>query len=186
MYYTGFGCKSAPADILLLMRRIALMLAKEGWSLRSGGTTGPEMAFEAGALAGNGTTEIYLPWKNFNGHPSSRYKMKAEAYALAESLHPAWARLKDSAKSLQARSCCTVLGADLVEPSSMLIYWTPDGCVQASEVTKETGDARTAIVLADQRRIPRFNLVRGWALDALREFVREGRLPTYMREASQP
>lgn len=178
-YYTGVGSRETPPEILTLMTRVAYQLAKEGWVLRSGAADGADAAFERGALDAGGEVEIYLPWPGFNGHTSRLCRVTAPAREMAATVHPAWGYLKDSAKSLHARNCYQVLGAELNTPSEFLMCWTRDGCVTEATRNRNTGGTGTAIVLAERNGVPRFNLCRGGAMVHFKRFIREGVVPPY-------
>lgn len=150
MFYTGIGGRDTPYEIQRTMFTLAKLLATKNLTLRSGGADGADTAFEAGCDRAEGKKEIYLPWKNFNYHPSSLYKVTQEALDLVQEFHSAWHLCSQEAKKLHARNCYLVLGADLNTPSSLLICWTKDG--------KDIGRTRTAIALARHCKIPVFNL----------------------------
>lgn len=186
-YYTGVGSRNTPPEILALMAKIGYALAQQGWILRSGGAEGADSAFERGVRDAGAAEkmEIYLPWRNFNGNSSQRFGVCNEARELAATVHPAWQHLSQAAQSLHARNCYQVLGENLATPSSFLVCWTPDGCVSAETRKKTTGGTATAIVLAERKGIPRFNLGRGGGLVALRRYIKEGVLPVYCQAQNE-
>lgn len=158
-YYTGVGSRKTPTAILALMQDLAAALAAHGYVLRSGGADGADTAFEQGARRVPGVEpHIYLPWRGFNANPSSRFTVPAEAFLLARGVHPAWDRLSDAVRKLHARNACQVLGDGLDEPSAFLACWTADGCESSTKRSATTGGTATAIVLAESRGIPVFNL----------------------------
>ena len=115
--YAGIGSRKTPKNILSLMTKSARRLDSLGWTLRSGGALGADLAFELGA----GRKEIYLPWR---------------AYAMARRYHPAWDRCSPAARKFHARNCYQVLGRDLATPAEFVLCWTPQG-----KVTGGTGQA---------------------------------------------
>lgn len=168
-FYTGVGSRETPPEVLVGMRRLAEWLRLLGFTLRSGGANGADTAFETGAYD---LRHIYLPWSGFNG----RYRTHSEspsrdAYALAQTVHPAWSRLSTGARALHARNCHQVLGDTLDAPSDFLVCWTPDGCVSEATRTKNAGGTATAIVLADRHAIPVFNLCDPAATEAVERFA---------------
>lgn len=149
-YYTGVGSREAPAHICAMFTSIAMKLADQDWTLRSGHAGEDEMcsadlAFEAGA----DLKEIYLPNRGFNRSTSILYGATPAAYEIARTIHPAWAALSPFERLLHARNCHQVLGRDLKTPSSFLLCYTDQGFLQ--------GGTRTAIVLAQRNRIPVLN-----------------------------
>ena len=73
IYYAGIGSRSTPDNVLGIMEKLGIVLAKKGFILRSGGADGADKAFEKGCDLASGQKEIYLPWKGFNGNNSSLY-----------------------------------------------------------------------------------------------------------------
>jgi hypothetical protein len=150
--YAGIGSRETPIPILGIMTVAAYYLAKEGYTLRSGGAPGADTAFEAGAWSAvdsDGTTkpEIYLPWENFEGRNNAiRVEPQEEAFEIAEKFHPNWNALSDGGKKLQARNVHQVLGFNVTDPhvSGFLICYTPDakgggGTGQALRIAKHYG-----------------------------------------------
>lgn len=156
-YYAGIGSRQAPTkwepdslynDIYL----VTSYMYKNGFVLRSGGAPGADTLFEKSLTVENVAqkSEIYLPWKGFNGNASERYNLTPEAFELAEKYHPAWYRLSDAGKKLMARNSYQVLGEDLKTPVELIICWTPEG--------KETGGTSQAMRIAKDYGIPIVNL----------------------------
>lgn len=143
-YYTGVGARSAPQDILDLMKATAVFLRCRDWILRSGGAPGSDSAFAEGAE----DAKIILRPKD----------AIPEAVEIASRFHGAWHLCSDYAKLLHGRNVQQVLGKDLKTPSKFLICWTSDGCTCHSERTVKTGGTGTAISVASYYKIPVFNL----------------------------
>jgi hypothetical protein len=176
--YTGVGSRETPGPILATMSDIAEALARAGYILRSGAADGADHAFEIGAQrVPAGSLEIYLPWKGFNGSTSLRYVVTEAALALAETVHPHWAQLKDPVRKLHARNCYQVLGETLLRPAEFLICWTPDGCESELKRTRSTGGTATAIVLAQRNNIPIFNLQRKDSQARIADFLKTRSIP---------
>ena len=64
-YWTGVGSRATPADVLTVMERFAGVMARQGYTLRSGHAEGADRAFERGAYVAGGKADVYLPWANF-------------------------------------------------------------------------------------------------------------------------
>lgn len=143
MLYAGIGSRETPANVLKLMTRVATRLAARGYTLRSGGCDGADIAFEQGATS----KEIFLPWKNYNGSDSQHYYITADALALAASIHPAWERCSYGARKLHARNCQIILGQNLDQPVDFVVCWH-----------QGTGGTMQGVRLAIQRGIPVVNL----------------------------
>ncbi len=157
-FYTGVGSRQTPPEMLRVLADLAEDLAGAGWVLRSGGADGADAAFEEGCLRSGGTAHVYLPWRGFNGHGSTLFKVEESALKLAATVHPAWDRLEQGPRKLHARNCYQVLGAGLDAPSELTVCWTPDGCESSARRSRETGGTATAIVLSERRGVPVYNL----------------------------
>ena len=146
MVYTGIGSRITPQNILSLMREIAQKLSLYNYTLRSGGSSGADSAFESSAKL----KEIYLPWKGFNGNISNKYTIPSKAFDIAETCHLAWGRCTETVKKFHARNVQQVLGQDLDKKSDFVICWTPRGML--------VGGTATALTLAIKNNIQIFNL----------------------------
>lgn len=170
--YAGIGSRSTPDHVLQVMRKVAHRLSELGYTLLSGGAAGADSAFEEGCF---GKKEIYLPWPGFR-HLKGRHCVtlpSAEAFRVAEAVHPAWKRLNDTAQALMARNSHQVLGADLRSPVDFVVCWTPDGCESEAARSRATGGTGQAIALADRWGIPVVNLAKGKvAMGRIGEIVR--------------
>lgn len=158
IYYAGIGSRKTPPDILDEMIAFGQFAAAHMAVLRSGAADGADSAFETGAMLWGGHTEIFLPWKEFNQHPSTMFPPSADAFKLAADIHPAWNRLSKPAKLLVARNMHQVLGYSLRSPVKFVICYTPDGCESHETYSHRTGGTGTAIKLASLNNIPIFNL----------------------------
>lgn len=133
--YAGIGSRRTPPDILAVMKQLGLILAAQGWVLRTGGAPGADSAFMDGCLkhpipVGEPRQhELYLPWPTFGASPAipKLERPTRLAYDIAADYHPHWPHLKRTTKALMARNVHQVLGADLDDPVRMIVCWTPDG-----------------------------------------------------------
>jgi len=151
-FFTGIGSRSTPPKILDCMYQFSAMLVSVGWTLRSGGASGADTAFEIGSdrVVPPQKKEIYLPWKGFNKSDSPFTDPTTDALELASNIHPAWRACTRAARLLHARNCHQILGYDLKTPSSLVICWTREG--------KVVGGTATALRLARTYKIPIINL----------------------------
>lgn len=165
--YAGIGSRKTPPDVLSDMTRIAGALETLGFTLRSGGADGADLAFERG-VTDPAMKEIFLPWAGFNGSDSKLFaQTQAQidaSMALAAKHHPAWdmlsarasgadpvaARKARAAMKLHARNGSQILGLNLDSPVRFVICWTEDGGA--------TGGTGQAIRLAESLGIPVLNL----------------------------
>lgn len=163
MFYTGIGARATPKNILSAMKMYAILLADNGYTLRSGGADGADTAFEQGCKSVNGLKEIYLPWKGFNDNKSSHYLSSKPEFILCEKAKEAyfeneWEYLKPPIKRLMERNVYQVLGETLDSPSEFVLCWTNDGCSSAEDRTRQTGGTGQAITVASQHGVPIFNI----------------------------
>lgn len=152
-YYAGIGSRSTPEGVLRMMVKVGEAYSRAGWILRSGGASGADSAFEDGA---GDEAEIYKASIKKRVSPV----IWSKAVKIAGRFHPVWAQLPDYAKDLHARNVFQVLGKDLETPSLVVICWTPDGCLDHSDRSIETGGTGTAISIASCAGIPILNLAR--------------------------
>lgn len=157
-YYAGIGSRTTPKQCLRLMQEFAYRAAKAGWTLRSGGASGADTAFELGCDDAIGPKEIFLPWAQYNQHESTLYNPSDDARVLASHLHPAWKTLAPSIQRLVARNMHQVLGKTLDLPVQCVICYTADGAERFEDYSIKTGGTGTAIALASVNNIPVFNL----------------------------
>lgn len=145
-YFSGIGSRKTPSDICQLFGKISTHLCDvHGYTLRSGGADGADLAFEQTAS----NKDIYLPWKLFNNNESLLYDVCDDAKTMAQTIHPKKTYLVGPSLLLHARNCYQVLGKDLNTPSDFLLCWTEDG--------KTIGGTATAIKLAIKHDIPVLN-----------------------------
>ena len=151
MIYTGIGSRKTPNNVLTQMGLYGHVLAKLGFTLRSGGANGADSAFEDGCLRGSGEMEIYLPWKGFNNNPSPLYHIPPEAVEYASEVYgSSFEYLTQPVKLLMSRNIQQVLGKNLDTPTDFVVCWTPGG--------ELVGGTSQAIKCAQQLSIPVFNL----------------------------
>lgn len=159
------------------MANLGAQLAREGWTLRSGGARGADTGFETGhRRATSERLEIYLPWRGFNKNESLLYSVAPEALQVAAYHHPAWESCSPMAQKLHGRNAYQVLGLALDAPSAFLVCWTKDGATNRKERSRDTGGTGTAIAIADAYGVPVFNLARKNALSDLEDLL-AGRVP---------
>lgn len=163
--YAGIGSRETPKTICKMMELIAFGLGRQGFTCRTGGADGADLAFLKGAKEaffrrGTARPELFLPWPGFNGNHSSFSVPPTEAHAIARKYHPGYDRLPQSVQKLMARNAQQIQGRDLQSNSRFVICWTPDGCISGETRGKTTGGTGQAISHAADLGIPVFNLKR--------------------------
>lgn len=155
--YAGIGSRETPDHILATMQVLGKEFAELGLTLRSGGASGADLAFEVGAnQVPNAQKEIYLPWKGFNQNPSPLFTIPDGALEIAKAHHPAWHACSHAARKLHARNVLQILGQNLDAPVKFVVCWTPDGA--ETRTTSKTGGTGQAIRIANIYQVPVFNL----------------------------
>lgn len=170
MIYTGIGSRTTPEDVQHVIRSIAQQLAESGWHLRSGHADGADLAFEMGCIMGDGTKEIYLPWKGFNKAPQNHQdylvvRPTPELHDFSANYHPNWKACSQAAKLMHMRNGLQMLGTDGDQPADMVICWTPNG--------SRIGGTGQALRIADAYNIPVFDLALAQTPELLCAFVAE-------------
>lgn len=166
--YAGVGSRTTPPDVLAEMTRVASRLASMGYTLRSGGAQGADLAFEAGA------------GRNKDIFPGSA-RAGAREHAIAREVHPSPYALDRSRNpgfvwNLMARNTNQVFGRHLDSPVDFVLCWTPDGAEHHFERTRATGGTGQAIEMASRKGIPVINMNRaGWEERLARCLDRVGR-----------
>jgi len=150
-FYAGIGSRSTPPEECAKLTRIAEILERRGYVLRSGGAEGADKAFEAGVK--DPTNKIILRPKHST----------ADAEKIAASIHPAWSMCNEYARQLHGRNAQLVLGQKLDQHADFVLAWTYDGA--------DRGGTRTGLVLAKLWNIPRFNLAKPEDAKAFLEFL---------------
>jgi len=162
VYYAGIGSRKTPEPKLKWMRIYGSVLADLGLTLRSGAAPGGDTAWEEGCDRQEGKKEIFLPWKNFQKHPSTMTEIPEIAFEVGADIYgSAWQYLKRPVKMLMARDIQQVGGTHLDSPVAFVACWTPDGCESRSERTRKTGGTGQAIAYASELGIPVFNFCNG-------------------------
>lgn len=141
-----------------LQKRIATVLEKENYILRSGRAIGSDIAFESGVTEIK-NKKIYIAWETENDRYGENGVVKIDNEILKKcdlyvnKIHGNPLALKQGARKLQQRNICQVLGEDLISPSEFVIFYAipyTNGRVK--------GGTNTAVMLAKSKNIPTYNL----------------------------
>jgi hypothetical protein len=146
-YYAGIGSRETPMNICKMMSNIAHHLNSKGYTLRSGGASGADNAFDVDNIK----KIIYLPWNGFGNHT-----VDGESYIVPKEIHTEMVYkyhpskfLKPAVMKLMSRNVNQVLGEDLKTPVDFIVCWTKDGL--------EIGGTAMAIRIAKDFKIPVYN-----------------------------
>lgn len=153
--YTGIGSRETPPDIRCMMTEIGFLLNDRGFTLRSGGASGADSAFESRVKTNK---EIYLPFNSFNGRTHDGIYFfnwsLCPGYRVAKQLvyevHPNPKALTSYSLNLMGRNGMQILGQFMDEPSKFVLCWTKDG--------KASGGTGQAIRIAQKLKIRVLNL----------------------------
>ncbi len=159
--YAGIGARELPPPLQIEFVKIGRHLAQAGYTLRSGGAEGADLAFEWGADDGSGKKEIFLPWKGFNRSKSSLVlpnPIPNDIVAIAREIYPHWDRVTEPVRRLHARNVMQILGQDLNSPSAFVVCYTERPYNDPNAV----GGTLFGIKLAEKHNIRVYNFfVRG-------------------------
>lgn len=147
MIYAGIGRRTITNDIKESFEKFGDFAQKKGYTLRSGGADGCDLAFERHVKPEN--KEIYLPWQGFNNSESNLFTLTKEVFVVARILHPKWDNLSVAGQKFMARNCYQILGQNLDNPVDFVVCWTENGNV--------SGGTGQALRLAQTYNIPIFN-----------------------------
>ena len=119
MIYAGIGSRKTPEFVLEILEVIGLLLARQGWVLRSGGAVGADKAFEKGCDEVEGKREVFLA---VDGDPDWA---REEALKHIPENRPPFHTWKPYVQGLIARNMMQILGRAGDEPVDMVVCWTP-------------------------------------------------------------
>lgn len=160
-YYAGIGSRGTPRAIRGFMVELAKAMAEEGFVLRSGGAEGADKAFETGVDYWHylkNDQNLPVPKQIFLANDIKNDDESLAAIKLAKEYHPVWYKMSKFVKNLHARNAFQVMGRDVKTPVTVVICWTPDGCLDHEHRTIFTGGTGTAISIASKHNIPVLNL----------------------------
>lgn len=163
--YAGVGARSTPLHILNIMTKLASKLEDNGWTLRSGGATGADSAFEKGIS--NGNKEIFTV-NSLTG------EVGEEAYATVDRYHPRPSRLSAYARKLMARNSFQILGPDLRQPSVFVVCWASGSTYDdKGKIMSVNGGTGQAVRIAYDHDIEVFNLDDAKHLQKIEKYINE-------------
>lgn len=164
--YAGIGSRETPKEILELMTLAAKAFADKGFTLRSGGAIGADVAFEKGC----GTNKQIFRAKDCT----------EAAKEMTSKYHPAWDKCNDYARNLHGRNCQILLGQDVTnpEPVKFVLCWTKDG--------KDTGGTGQAIRIATDMGIPVYNLYHKEVVERIKAMIGIKEEPNVAAPVVQP
>lgn len=174
MYYSGIGSRQTPSHILDSMIILGEWFATENYILRSGNANGADVAFGTGCDSVSGDSEIYLPYKNFNGGCRnslyvSNTRILKQATQIMKTLKPKTYTWNAKNTPYHQRNVFQVLGVNLNTPSKFVICYTNTGAESEHDVLtmQDASGTSTAIVLADRLHIPVINMYNDNWMDKL-------------------
>jgi hypothetical protein len=137
-----------------IIQAISQHMMDRGWDLSSGGAYGTDECFMTPYRAHPQRCQYWSPGGRRENYwqPMRPLYAELDAFDMAEDLIGAahWNNLEDFGQRAHARNIHIVMGHDLDTPVDLVICWTPNG--------EAVGGTRTAIVLAEARGIPVFNV----------------------------
>jgi len=188
-YYTGVGSRSLPSSTLELIEKIAVVMARKGYTLRSGAADGADKAFQKGACSvAPHKTEIWLPWRGFNNTAyvytpmaaancfviTEREVVLAGELLIETGIMSWWDNCKQSVHRLHGRNVHQVCGKPVMQkftrnPSKGSMWNYPNNpsllssvCIYAAPLTEGgdvKGGTRTAVEISKWYGVPTYNLL---------------------------
>lgn len=155
-FYAGIGSRGTPQDECEKLTRLASILEKRGYTLRSGGAEGADKAFEFGV------TEIA---RKIVLRPKHATKAAEE---MASKVHPMWSACNEYVRKLHGRNAQIVFGENLDSPVDFVLAWTLNPLV---------GGTSLGINLAKRANIKVFNLAKPEETAAFVEFLSSVQAP---------
>ncbi len=146
--YAGIGSRETPIEALRRMTAEAQLRAQQGWTLRSGGASGADEAFAAGAMAGSGIVEIYRPYHANKASDEIAMEVIKELNK-RQNTNLNFLTMTPYTQALISRNMQIVLGEKLATSVNEIICWTKNGDL--------TGGTRYAIMLGMMLNIPIIN-----------------------------
>ena len=152
--YAGVGSRETPPAAIAVIEKLAQLMGKAGYLLRTGGAVGADMAFLRGHKTASVSgpvpvPEIYLPWPKYNFDVLGPFRETAAVFAdptgdaiqLARQFHPAWGRCSGGAKKLHGRNSQILCGFYLNEPVDFVVCWhnNSGGTMQAIRLAQSKG-----------------------------------------------
>ena len=165
IYYAGIGARKTPLKVIHQMSDLGAALAGSGWVLRSGGADGADAAFERGADSQGGYTQV------FRVNPVAEIESpnqwdRVKCLTTVTQFHPAPGSLSTFVKLLMARNAAQVLGGDLLNQSSFVLFWASGSKRDRDGIIYDcNGGTGQAIRIAYHHRVPVFNLYDDGAVD---------------------
>lgn len=160
-FYSGIGSKETPEHIQEIMKKIAEILERKKYILRSGGAIGADTAFENGVIM---YKEIfYTDDYAVNGGERIPYKKEDLEFAdrILKEYHPAFSKggngiKNEKSRKLLSRNTFQYFGVGDTINVDFVICYTSDGT--ESTTTRDTGGTGQAIRIAYDYGTPIYNL----------------------------
>lgn len=152
-YYAGIGSRETPREILTLMESYAADLSNRGFTLRSGGATGADSAFEFGCDSVKGNKEIF--YARDAGQPHSNWAWdEVLNYIPTDRTSAPFDKWKLFVRQLLVRNMFQVLGRNGRTPVKFVLCWAPSN----NYADSSAGGTGWAVRCALAKGIPVYNL----------------------------
>lgn len=151
-YYAGIGSRETPENVCERMTKLAGILERKGYILRSGGAVGADRAFEDGVKPRG--AEIFYP------HEESPLWTQL----VTSSLHPNPEALTENGWKLMNRNAMQILGRDGNTPVEFVVAWTKNG--------RMVGGTAQAMRIAKFFDIPIYNFYNEQQIEKLKQYLK--------------
>lgn len=172
--YTIILDKDTPDYIVtdLIETRAIYGMEKAGLRLRIGIPEKDGTSLDA--LVNETTRKQYmLPWKGFDDKPTDDVYGYTTQEAIKIFKQSTMAELPKGVYPIAALKVNLLLGRSCDNPSKFVLIWTPDAATSIADISKDTGWLASVIKLAEQNKIPVYNLNTSTAWSMLDKFTQE-------------
>lgn len=145
--------QNPPAEVSERIRKVAMVLEKQGFTARLDGMEGTSDVLKNNIK----DHEMYIPWRNFRDIDSKNYYNSPSSMNIAKLFHGNFDGMKDTVKAFLAKNVRMVTGKDIKSPCMFILTWTEDGAESDKERSQRTGNMSHVLGIASAMRIPVFN-----------------------------
>lgn len=161
--FTVVGSKGTRDEVMELGYLLSVVLLEAGWQGYSGNAPGMDKVLNRAMLKTNAFNGyVFLPWPKFETRdlPDRCFDsftittpIGEECDKIIKELIPWYDKLSQGAKKLHSRNVKQVKGKDLKTLSNLVIH-----SAKGKQCSKPQGGTRTAVVLAQNLKVPTFNI----------------------------
>jgi len=153
--YTACGDTKIPPHMKEMIKKVAIGMAGDGFTLRNTGMAGAEEAF----IQSKAPQEVILPWHGFNNHRSPFVHAPDIGRTIAFNHVPRFGYLSDKEQQIKLAKIQSLFGTDLKSKSEVVIMYSfSDMGSGGVSLVNKSGEADDIIRIAKAHQIPVINL----------------------------